>query len=139
MGIPLPVTNWFSLAAFKFFSLSLTFGILTMMFLGVVIFGSNLFDTLCDSQTCMSIFFSNQGIFLSLFFQISFQFLALLCLFLASLCFRCCTFGDVPASSYFPFVSFFLNSCFFILFWLNVYFFLMFQIVDLDFSLFHLV
>ena len=35
MGIPMQVPNCFSLAAFKILSLSLTFGILIMMCLGV--------------------------------------------------------------------------------------------------------
>ena len=37
----------FFLTAFKILSLSLTFGILIMMYLGVVLFGSILFGTLC--------------------------------------------------------------------------------------------
>ena len=58
MGTVLWVTLSFSLAAFKILSLSLTFGILMMMCLGVFLFGSNLFQTLCASWTCMSISFT---------------------------------------------------------------------------------
>ena len=58
MGTPLYVINCFSLAAFKIFSLSLTFDILIMMWHGVVFFVSILFGALCASWTCMSISFT---------------------------------------------------------------------------------
>ena len=57
MGTPLQVTNFLSLVAFKILSLSLTFGILIMIILGVGLFGSNLYGTLCASCTYMSISF----------------------------------------------------------------------------------
>ena len=47
MGTTLYVTVSFSLAAFKILSLSLIFDILNVVCLGVVLFGSNLFGTLC--------------------------------------------------------------------------------------------
>ena len=60
---PLPsgnylVTNFFSLAAFKSLSLSLTFGLLIMMCLGVGLFASIIIGTLCASWICMSISFT---------------------------------------------------------------------------------
>ena len=57
----LPVTNFFSLAAFKSSSFSLTFGFVTMMCLGVGLFASIIIGTLCASWTCMSIPFTNLG------------------------------------------------------------------------------
>ena len=65
----------------------------------------------------------------SLFFQISFQFLALL-LLLAPLCSDGGTVKIVPEVPN-PLLIF-LNSCFFILVWMDVYFFLLFQIIDLS-------
>ena len=55
MGTLLQVTNYFSLAAFKILSLYLNLSILIMMCLGVGLFASILFGTLCVSWTCMSI------------------------------------------------------------------------------------
>ena len=55
MGVPLFVTSWFSLAAFRFLSLSLIFAILVVMCLGVALFGFVLFWTLCVSWTWMSV------------------------------------------------------------------------------------
>ena len=52
-----------SLAAFKILSLSLTFGILIMMCLGVGPFESILFGTLYAYWTCMSISFTKLGNF----------------------------------------------------------------------------
>ena len=59
------VSNLFPLAAFKILTLSLTFGFLMMMCLGVGLFVSILFGTL---WTCMPISFTKLGKFLSLFF-----------------------------------------------------------------------
>ena len=63
MGTPLQVTNFFSLTAFKIHSLSLSFGILIMMYIGAGLFASFLFGTLCASWTCMSISFTKLGKF----------------------------------------------------------------------------
>ena len=60
MGTPLQLTNCFSLVAFKILSLSLTFGILIMMCLGMGLFASILSGTLFASWTCMSIFLQIQ-------------------------------------------------------------------------------
>ena len=69
MGTSLWVTYFFSLAAFKIISLSLTFGILIMMCLGVVLFGSILFETSCAFWTSQSIFFTKLGKFSFLIFS----------------------------------------------------------------------
>ena len=67
MGTPLQVTNCFSLAAFKILSLSLIFGILIIMCLGVGLFASILFGTV--SWTCMSISFTKLGKFSFIIFS----------------------------------------------------------------------
>ena len=74
MGTHLQVTNCFSLAAFKILSLSLIFGILIMMCLGVGLFASILFGTLCASWTCMSISFTKLGKFSFTIFSDRFPF-----------------------------------------------------------------
>ena len=56
MEIHLYITLCFSLAAFRIFSLSLTFGILIMICLGVRLFGFILSGMLCVSCTWISIF-----------------------------------------------------------------------------------
>ena len=66
-----------------------------IMCLDVALNGSNLFRTLWASWTCMSISFVKWGK-LSLFFQISFQFLPLPFLLLASLWFGCWHFWRCP-------------------------------------------
>ena len=68
LGTPLQVINFFSLTIFKILSLSLTFGILIMMCLGVGLFVSILFGTLCASWTCMSISFTKLEKFCFIFF-----------------------------------------------------------------------
>ena len=113
--------RYISVAAFKILSLSLTFGILIMICLGVGLCGSILFGILCTSWTWMCISFTKLGKFSFLFFQINFQFLPLL-LFMNTNDSDVAMFGYVP-QSYTIFI--FLNLCFFFLFWLNVYFFLM--------------
>ena len=91
------------------------------MCLGMVLFGSNLFETLCASWTLCLFLLPNQGSFFSLFFQVSFWFLALLPLCLASLWFGGWYIWRCPRGFlYYP--CFFLNSCFFLLFWLNEFF-----------------
>ena len=77
MGTPLQVTNYVSLPAFKILSLSLNFGISIIMYLGVVLFGSNLFRTLYASWTYMFISFTKLGKFSFIIFPKSFQILAL--------------------------------------------------------------
>ena len=84
METPQQLTLCFSLAAFKILCLSLTL-VNLMMCLGVFLFVSNFFGTLWASWTYMSISFTMLGSFLSLFFQISFQFLVLSCLLPAPL------------------------------------------------------
>ena len=85
MGTPFQVTLCFSLAAFKIISLSLSFGILIMMCLGVVLFDS-IFLGLPVLPELVCLFpLPNQGSFLPLFFQISFQFLSVPLLLLAPL------------------------------------------------------
>ena len=69
MGTPLQVSNFFYLAALKILSLSLTFGILIMMCLGVGLFASILFGTVCVSWTCMSISFTKLGKFSVIIFS----------------------------------------------------------------------
>ena len=49
IGAPLYITSCFSLAAFKIHSLSLKFGMLILMGLGVGLFGFILIVTLCAS------------------------------------------------------------------------------------------
>ena len=123
------------------------------MYFGVILFGSN-FGTLCFLDLYVYFLHQIREVFFHYFFQISFQFLALLLLLLAFLSFRCWYIWRCPTGIlYCP--HFFLgggfHSFFFLLFCLNAYFFLMFQIIDLnpsfifhcwfpvDFSLFHLV
>ena len=67
MGTPLQVTLCISLAPFKI--LSLTFGILIMMCLGVVLYVSILFGILCVSWTCMSISLAKLGNFSFIIFS----------------------------------------------------------------------
>ena len=74
IGIPLQVTDCFSLAAFKILSLSLTLGILFMMCLGVSLFGSTLFGTLCFLY--LHFFHQITEVFFHYFFQIDFQILS---------------------------------------------------------------
>ena len=85
MGTSLQVTICFSLAAFKILYLSLTFGTLIMMCHGVVLFVSIFFGTLCASWIVCLFPSPNQGGFLSLYFQICFQSLALFLFLLAPL------------------------------------------------------
>ncbi|KAF6327521.1 hypothetical protein mRhiFer1_008242 [Rhinolophus ferrumequinum] len=63
MGVPLYVTLRLSLAAFRILSLSLSFAILTIMCLGVDLFGLILVGTLCTSWTCMLVSFIRLGKF----------------------------------------------------------------------------
>ena len=85
MGTPLQVTVSFSLAAFKILSFSLILGNVMMMCLGVFFFGSNFFGTLWASWTSQNSISFNRTLFPSLFVQISFRFLAVVLLLLASL------------------------------------------------------
>ena len=101
------------------------------MCLGVVLFGSNFFGTLCASWTWMSISFTRLGMFsfiiISNKFSISYSsspsgtpmIQMLVCLNLFQ--------GFLTLSSFKK-----KNSCLFILFWLTVYLFLLFQIIDLN-------
>ena len=77
MATPLQVTVSFSLAAFKILPLSLTLGHLIMMCLGVFLLGSNFFGSELPGLACL-VPSPDLGSSPSLFFQISFQFLALL-------------------------------------------------------------
>ena len=84
MGTPLWVTVSFSLAAFKILSLSLILDNVIMMCLGVFLLGSNFFGTL--SFLDLHVYFLHRlGKFSSLFFPVSFQFLALPVFLLAPL------------------------------------------------------
>ena len=122
----------FSLAASKILSLSLILGNVIMTRLGVFLFGSNFFGTLWASWTSWkSISFARLGKFASLLFQISFQFIALPLLLLASLGFEDVGTFKVVLEVPKPLLIF-LNSGFFILFWLNAYFFLLLQTTDLS-------
>ena len=85
MGNPLQVTVSFSLAAFKILSLSLILGDIIMMCLGVCFLGSNFFGLSGLSRLPGSLFPLPEWGSSPLFFQISFQFLALHLLLLAAL------------------------------------------------------
>ena len=85
MEAPWQITNCFSLAVFKILYLSLTFCVLIMICLCMGLFGFILFGTLFASWICMSISFTKLGKFSFIIFQITFQFLVLPLLLLASL------------------------------------------------------
>ena len=90
MGTPLQVTVSLSIAAFKILFLSLILANVIMMCLRVFLLGSKFFRTLCASwtswKTSRKTFpLPDWGSSPSLFFQISFQFLALPLLLLAFL------------------------------------------------------
>ena len=87
MGVPLQVTNCFSLTAFKILSLSLTFDILIMC-LGVGLLGFILF-WLCASWACMSISFSRLGKFSAIIYSERFSIPCSLSLLLVPLCWEC--------------------------------------------------
>ena len=101
------------------------------MCLGVVLFGSNLFEILCASWTCMSISFTQLVKFSLILFSNKFS-ISCSCsspsgtpMIQVLVCLR-----DIPEAPYT--ILIFLNSFFFLLLWLNAYFFLMFQIIDLN-------
>ena len=106
----------FSLAAFKILSLSLIFGILIMMYLGVALFASTLFGTFCASWICMSISFTKEVCF-HYFFQISFQFPALSLLLWHPYYLNVGMFEVVPEAPYpiLVFLSFLFFSFFFLI------------------------
>ena len=89
---PLPSPSWqspsnyFSLAAFKILSLSLTFGLLIMMYLGVGLFSYILLWAFLFFLN-LHVYFLHQirEVFFHYFFQIDFQFLALSLLHLVPL------------------------------------------------------
>ena len=112
MGTPLQVTLCFSLAAFNILSLSLTFGILIIICPGVGLFPTFLFGTLLPGLACLCPS-SNQGSFLSLFFQIDFQSLVLSLLPLSPLDANVGLLKVVPQAAYT--ILIFLDS-FFLLF-----------------------
>ena len=86
MGTPLQITISFPISAFRILSLSLILGNAIMMCLGVFLFGSNFFRTLSFLDFLEVLFpLPDWGSSPSLFFQISFQFLALPLLLLAPL------------------------------------------------------
>ena len=70
VGTALQISNCFYLDASQSLSLSLTFGILIMMCLGMVLFGSNLFGLSVLPGLVWLFSSPKQGSFLSLFFQI---------------------------------------------------------------------
>ena len=113
----LPVTNFFSLAAFKSSSFSLTFGFVTMMCLGVGLFASIIIGTLCASWTCMSIPFTNLGkLSFTVFFREISNFLPFLFLFWHSYEANVGPLKGVPGAAYtvlifFFFFGFFFSSC----------------------------
>ena len=85
MGTPLQASNYFSLAAFKILSLSLTFGLLIMMYLGVGLFSYILLWAFLFFLNLHVYFLCQMGSSPSLFVQIRFQFLALPLLLLVPL------------------------------------------------------
>ena len=119
MGTSLWVTLFFSLDAFKILSLSLIFGYLIIICLGVFLFEYNFFGTLWASWTSWkSVFFSRLGKFS--FIMCSNKF--------STSCSCCSPSGSLSTFTVVPKIPkpllIFLNSCFFFLFWLNAYFFL---------------
>ena len=126
MGTPLYVT--LSLAAFKILFLSLNFGDLIMMCLGVDLFGSNLFGTLCFHVCFLS---QIREVFFHYFFQVTFQFLAFP-LLLGTSMIQMLAFVFVEMSH----SLLKLNSHFFEFLFLHVVLmeclFLVFQIIDLN-------
>ena len=69
METPLKVNNRFSLAAFEILSLSLTFGILIMMCLGVGLFASILFGRLCFPSLHVYFLHQIKEVFFHYFFK----------------------------------------------------------------------
>ena len=129
------MTNFFSLAAFKILSLSLTFGILMMMYLGVGLFASIIIGTLCTSWTCVSVSFNKLG---KLSFTIFPDRFPIFCSVSSSSGSPMREMLDLLKLSqrllYYPL---FLDSFFFLLFYMVVFCFLIFQIIDLILGFIH--
>ena len=101
----------------KILSLFLTFGILFMMCLGMGLFASILFGTLCASWTCMSIFFTKLGKFSFIIFSNRFPISYCFLLHLTSLwCEWWTTWSCL--GGYLLCLWFFFILFFFLLFWL---------------------
>ena len=131
MGTPLWVTNCFSLAAFKI--LSLTFGILIMICLGVGLFASIIIGTLCFLDLHVYFLHQIREVLFHYFFKYVFNFLFFF--FLWHLYDENVGMPEAPEAAY-TILIFFMDS-FFFLFWLDVFCFLMFQIIDLILSFIH--
>ena len=111
------------------FSLSLTLGIVITKCLGVGLFEFILFRTLCASCTCMSIFFTRLGKFLSSFFKEVFQLLTLFPLLHP----HNANVGMLEVIPEAPYTILILRV-FFFLFLFGCFFFLIFQITVLIFG-----
>ena len=136
MGMPLYVTNYFSLAAFKVLALFLTISILIMLCHGVGLFTSILFGTLCASWSCMTISFTKLGKFsfisFSNRFPLSYSFSSPSVTPMMQMLEHLKLFQRLLTLA-----SFFWILFFFLLFSLVVFCFLIFQIIDLTLSLIH--
>ena len=130
-----PIGNCFFLAVVKILSLSLIFGILIMMCLGVGLFVSILFGTFCASWTHMSNSFTKLQKFCFIIFSNRFPILAPSLLLLVSLWGKCYISWSCPRGSlHYPHFFWILSSC--CSDWLFFYF-LIFQVTDLILIFFH--
>ena len=103
-----------------------------MMCLRVVLFGPNLFGTLCASWTCMSSSFTKLGKFSFIIFSNKFLIFWSSSSPSGTPMIQMLVWGCTRGFLFYP--CFFFNSFSFLLIWLNAFFFLMFQIIDLILS-----